>query len=91
MDEIDIAEGCAWAVPHAKRFDAWKNWVVWDDGCDEDGNWIGFCRLHDTEREHEGSAEYNFIKNVMRCSGSCHPGKRAVSLDNVLTRSNASG
>lgn len=72
-------------MPHQRRLDNWRDWVVWEDGCDEDGNWIGYCRLHDVNKEHEASAEYNFVKNVMRCgSGNCHPGKRAMSLDRVL-------
>jgi hypothetical protein len=58
---------------------------MWSDGCDDAGNFLGWCPLHDTKREHEGSAEFNFHKGVMRCQADpcCHP-KRAMSLVNVM-------
>jgi hypothetical protein len=60
---------------------------MWADGCDDLGNFLGWCPLHDSKREREGSAEFNFLKNAMRCQGDprCHE-KRAVSLDTVKAR-----
>lgn len=74
---------CEWAKPHPKVFKQFDAWVLWDDGCDDDGNFIGHCPLHDSMRAVEGSAEFNFTKGVMRCNRDCHQGKRAMSLTNV--------
>lgn len=73
-----------WALPSPARHAAWVDWVCWVDGADDDGNLLGFCPLHDAQREREGSAEFNFLKGVIRCQGypCCHP-KRACSLDTV--------
>lgn len=79
-----------WALPHPNRFTQFHAFVTWSDGCDEKGNFIGHCPLHDKDDEDEdvASAEFNFHKGIMRCFGdpSCHPGKRAVSLDTVARR-----
>jgi hypothetical protein len=83
---------CEWAKPHPKVVKQFDAWVLWDDGCDEQGNFIGHCPLHDASRAVEGSAEFNFVKGVMRCSADCHPGKRAMSITNVArAMSNANG
>lgn len=79
---------CDWARPHPKVAKQFDRWVLWDDGCDDDGNFIGHCPLHDSDRSVEASAEFNFVKGVMRCSKDCHPGKRAMSLTNVLKAMN---
>lgn len=76
-------DDCEWAQPHPKVIKQFDPWVLWDDGCDEQGNFIGHCPLHDVDRAVEGSAEFNFVKGVMRCSSDCHPGKRAMSITNV--------
>jgi hypothetical protein len=76
-----------WALPSPRRHAQWVEWVLWADGCDDDGNLLGWCPLHDPQREREGSAEFNFLKGVMRCQGDprCHD-RRAVSLDTVIAR-----
>lgn len=78
-----------WALPHPTRFTQFHAVVAWEDGADDSGNFLGFCPLHDRDHDPEAAtAEFNFHKNVMRCFGdpSCHPGKRAVSLDTVAQR-----
>lgn len=77
-----------WALPHPNVFTQYHVWVLWGDGCDDDGNFIGYCPLHDQAMEVEASAEFNFRKGVMRCANdpSCHPGKRAMSLGNLAKR-----
>lgn len=70
-------------------------WVVWEDGRDEQDNWIGWCPLHDPNKEREASAEFNFKKGVMRCAngaeGDCHKGKRCMSLSNVFAAMRSAG
>ncbi len=81
-------------LPHPSRYAQFTALVLWEDGCDEAGNFLGFCPLHDKERDVEApSAEYNFHKGVMRCQGdpSCHDGKRAMSLNNVVARMSDGG
>lgn len=77
----------AW-LPTPARHAQFKDWVLWPDGCDDFGNFLGWCPLHDPERALDGSAEFNFFKGVMRCQAefSCHDGKRAVSLTYVVER-----
>lgn len=58
-----------------------------DDGVDLEGNWLGWCAIHDKDHDSElATAQFNFRKGVMRCMGepSCHEGKRALSLANVM-------
>ena len=95
FDEQDVRDAIprevpGWALPHPKRYAQFVDWVMWSDGCDDDGNFIGWCPLHDQAKATEGaSAEFNFRHGVMRCFGdepTCHPGKRAMSLDTVIAR-----
>lgn len=57
----------AWALPSPPRHAQFVDWVLWDDGADDEGNLLGFCPLHDADRKVEGSAEFNFRKGIMRC------------------------
>lgn len=87
MDEDEVrASVDGWALPHPNVLTQFVAWVVWQDGCDERGTFIGWCPLHDPGKEVEASAEYNFTKGIMRCVGTCHHGKRAMSLQNVAER-----
>lgn len=72
-------------LPSPAQHRRWEPWVVWKDGCDDQGNFIGHCPMHDPSKQTEASAEINFMKNILRCQGdpSCHEGKRAMSLSNV--------
>lgn len=81
----------AWALPSPSRHTQWEAWTLWVDGCDDEGNFLGWCPLHDQARSVEGSAEFNFYKGIMRCQGdpSCHAGKRAIALNNVVARMRA--
>lgn len=65
--------------------DRWSGWASLDDGCDDQGNYIGWCPLHDPNQQELGSAQYNFIKGVMRCTNDprCTGTKRAVSLTSL--------
>ena len=74
-----------WALPSPSRYAQWVDWVMWDDGCDDGGNLLGWCPMHDADKAREGSAEFNFLKGIMRCQGdpSCHPKRRAISLTNA--------
>jgi hypothetical protein len=56
-------------LPSPNRHAQWEAWVLWADGCDDNGNFLGHCPLHDPMRKREGSAEFNFFKGVMRCQG----------------------
>lgn len=75
-------------LPTPPRHAQFGAWVLWLDGCDDAGNFLGWCPMHDKDKETEGSAEFNFHKNIIRCQGdpSCHAGKRAMSLDTVQAR-----
>jgi hypothetical protein len=66
-----------------RRFEPW---VLWTDGADDTGNLLGWCPIHDKDKQMDGSAEFNFFKNIMRCQGDppCHIGKRSMSLTNVI-------
>jgi hypothetical protein len=72
-------------LPSQRQYARWKDWVTWDDGCDEYGLWNGACPLHDQEKDKGVSATFQFHENCLRCqaSPSCHHPKRAKSLDNV--------
>ena len=75
-------------MPTQNQRALWWHFVMADDGVDPDGYWLGHCPIHDLKRDLEvATAQFNFRKGVMRCLGepSCHEGKRAVSLTNVLT------
>ena len=72
-------------LPSPYRHPQFEPWVLWSEGCDDQGNFIGYCPMHDDGKETEASAIYNFLKDVIRCQGdpSCHDGQRAMSLTNV--------
>lgn len=72
-------------LPSPTQHRRWKDWVLWSDGCDDSGNFLGHCPMHDPDKITEASAEFNFMKNILRCQGdpTCHNGKRAMSLSNV--------
>lgn len=73
-----------WAEPRTRVSKRFVDWVIWSDGCDEVGDFIGWCPLCDPQRERDGSANFNFHKGVFRCVSKCvHPDKRAMSLDNL--------
>lgn len=74
-------------LPSPARHTQFVDWVLWADGCDDSGNFLGFCPLHDVNRRREGSAEYNFFKGIVRCQGDppCHSPRRSMSLGNLLT------
>lgn len=72
-----------WAKPR-KNSEWCRDWVLWEDGVDDGGNFIGWCPLCDPQRERDGSAEFNFSKGVFRCTNKCaHLNKRAMSIDNL--------
>jgi hypothetical protein len=73
--------------PSTYWFAKWQSWIDWSSPVDDEGNFIGSCPLHDAGKSEE-SAVFNFFKGVMRCGGdpSCHEGKRAMSMRNVLAR-----
>ena len=75
-------------LPSPPVYDIWKDWVCWSLGAGDSGDMLGFCPLHDADRQSEGSAEFNFLKGIMRCQGdpSCIAPKRAMSLANVVLR-----
>lgn len=75
----------SWALPSPPVYRSFARWVIWEDGCDDQGNLLGWCPLHDAAKETEASAEFNFHKGIMRCQGDprCHT-KRAMSLNNVM-------
>jgi hypothetical protein len=67
----------------------WGASVIAGDGTDQNGSWHGWCPLHDNVMDPDlPSALFNFATGVLVCNGepSCHEGKRAISLTNVLTR-----
>ena len=75
--------------PSAYQEGLWAEWIIIEDETDQAGNWHGWCPLHDTYMNAEKpTALFNFLSGVMVCNGdpSCHEGKRAISLTNVLTR-----
>ncbi len=89
MDEHEVRETMpGWALPHPTVLTQFVPWVLWSDGCDENGVFIGWCPLHDQGRQTEASAEFNFTKGIMRCAGDpcCHEGKRAMSIQNLIQR-----
>lgn len=93
-EELKIRYPNAWpaflpSAWHEKRFGPWVDL----NDCDDAGNFIGYCPLHDNAKEHDASAEFNFSKGIMRCQAdpSCHPGKRAMSLQNVVNRMQSDG
>lgn len=73
-------------MPSKYQEELWGNYVVAEDGTDQEGNWHGRCPLHTGGGDL--SALFNFQSGVLVCLGdpSCHEGKRAISLTNVLTR-----
>lgn len=88
-DEVAIAQLLvdvpAWALPSKWQWARIKEWVDWDSGCDPDGNFNGWCLIHDKNKEMM-SAVYNFDRGVMRCQEdpSCHAPKRSMSIVNAL-------
>lgn len=68
-------------LPSQHQHRLWGRYVDYAEGADPDGGFLGQCALDTTH-----SAVYNFSKGIMRCEAepSCHPRKRAMSLDNVL-------
>lgn len=76
-------------LPSEYQEGLWGESVIAGDGTDQSGNWHGWCPLHDDAMDPaKPSALFNFATGVMVCNGdpSCHDGKRAISLTNVLTR-----
>lgn len=89
MDISDVRDKYpAWVLPHPNILSQLVDWVLWEDGHDEVGNFIGWCPLHDPAREVEASAEFNFSRGIMRCVGDCLKGRRAISIQNLLGRMN---
>lgn len=76
-------------LPKPYWYDLYSDWILWADGCDDEGNFLGHCPLHDANKEHEGSAMFNFFKGIMRCKGDprCTTG-RAISLVNLTVKTN---
>jgi len=76
-------------LPSSYQEELWGKYVIAGDGTDLDGDWHGWCPLHDKAEDPERpTALFNFQSGVMVCMGdpSCHEGKRAISLTNVLMR-----
>lgn len=76
-------------MPSKFQEDLWGSRIIAEDGTDQDGNWHGWCPLHEAEMDADRpTALFNFQSGVMVCLAepSCHEGKRAISLTNVLTR-----
>lgn len=71
-----------------RKYHAWASvWVLWGDGADEGGYFIGFCPICDPQRQREASAEFNFLKGVFRCSSKCcHPNKNVMSITLLADR-----
>lgn len=72
-------------MPSRYQEELWGHYIIVEDGTDQEGNWHGRCPLHTASGV---SALFNFQSGVLVCLGepSCHEGKRAISLTNVLTR-----
>jgi hypothetical protein len=76
-------------MPSQSQKGLWWHLVMPDDGVDQDGYWLGWCPIHDSEKDEDtATAQFNFRKGVMRCLGepSCHPDKRVMSLMNVALK-----
>lgn len=76
-------------MPSQSQRGLWWGLVMPLDGVDQDGYWLGWCPLHDHEKDEDvATAQFNFRKGVMRCLAEppCHPGKRVMSLMNVAIR-----
>jgi len=76
-------------LPSEYQEGLWGKCVIVKDGTDQNGNWHGFCPIHDQVRSKaKPTALFNFETGVMVCNGepSCHEGKRSISLTNVLIR-----
>lgn len=74
-------------LPNVQEYNRWRNWVRWNDGCDPEGNFIGWCPLHDRKRNADiGLATYNFLRGSFSCMNapSCHEGRRGMTLVNLL-------
>lgn len=70
---------------HQKRM--WSSFTDPSSDPDGDGNWLGWCPIHDRlHADDVPSAHYNFKRGVMRCLNDppCHEGKRAISLSNLI-------
>jgi hypothetical protein len=76
-------------LPNEFQKNLWWGLVIEKDGTDGEGYWHGWCPLHDNTQDPETpTALFNFLRGVMKCNGepSCHPGQRAISLQNVFVR-----
>ena len=76
-------------MPSEYQEGLWGTYIIIEDGTDQSGNWHGWCPMHDEARDKDRpTALFNFLSGVLVCNGepSCHEGKRAISLTNVLTR-----
>lgn len=76
-------------LPSAYQEGLWGSSIIAEDGTDQNGYWHGWCPIHDEVKDAgKPTAMFNFESGVMVCNGepSCHEGKRAISLTNVLTR-----
>jgi len=76
-------------MPSEYQEGLWGASVITSDKTDQNGNWHGWCPIHDEVKDPaKPTALFNFLTGVMVCNGdpSCHEGKRAMSLTNVLMR-----
>jgi hypothetical protein len=92
--EIEAAHpGVFWGhLPSPTQYALWRDWIAWDEGSGDDGWILGWCPLHDKEKETMGSGEFNFNSGAMRCHGDprCFP-RRALSLTNLALRMRTDG
>jgi hypothetical protein len=75
-------------MPSKYQEELWGNYIIAEDGTDQEGNWHGWCPMHPFPGDNRPTALFNFQSGVLVCLAdpSCHEGKRAISLTNVLTR-----
>lgn len=77
--------------PTPNQFDLWGKYVPMEGRePDEQGDWLGWCPLHDPQgrKNRKFSAIFNFHRGSMRCLADkpCHEPKRAISLTNLAIK-----
>lgn len=77
--------------PTRRQYTIFSPFIAFDKGTDLDGWWYGYCPLHDLRyrsADAPASAMFHWHYGAMRClrDDPCHPGKKAISLANLLVR-----
>lgn len=89
MEFKDVPDVSEQHLPSKHQEGLWGSFVILEDGTDSQGNWHGWCPIHDNVMDPDvPTALFNFLSGVMTCNGepSCHEGQRTISLTNVLIR-----